>query len=295
MSRPFVPVTALLFGFAFLYIPIVSVIVYSFNASPLVTVWAGFSTRWYAELLGNRQMLDAAWLSIRLAAAVATAAAVLGTLAAVALARFRFRGRALFGAAIFAPMVMPEVVIGLALLLLFAASREAVGWPETRGFATILLAHVTFAMAFVTVVVRARLSQVDRTLEDAAMDLGATPVQAFLRVTLPLIAPAVGAGWLLAFTLSLDDLVISSFVAGPGSSTLPMVVYSAVRLGVNPQINALATIVVGVVALAVGLAGWLVARRAGESSCEGTPTGVTRASIIDAPLSGRGAGATSPG
>jgi len=279
VNRSRFPLFALLFGFAFLYVPIVSVIVYSFNASPLVTVWAGFSTRWYGELFANRQMLEAAWLSIRIAAATATVAALLGTLAAVAMARFRFRGRALFGAMIYAPMVMPEVVIGLALLLLFAATREAVGWPETRGFATILLAHTTFAMAFVAVVVRARLAQVDRTLEDAAMDLGATPFRAFVQVTLPLIAPAVGAGWLLAFTLSLDDLVISSFVAGPGSSTLPMVVYSAVRLGVNPQINALATLIVGVVAVAVGVAGWLVARRS---------------SINDAPNLGRGAGAASP-
>jgi putrescine transport system permease protein len=262
MNRPLVPLFALAFGYAFLYGPIASVIVYSFNASPLVTVWAGFSTKWYAALFENRQMLEAAWLSIRIAAAAATLASILGTLAAVALTRFRrFPGRALFGGMIYAPMVMPEVVIGLALLLLFAAMRETVGWPETRGFATILFSHVTFAMAFVTVVVRARLSQMDRALEDAAMDLGATPFKAFMLVTLPLIAPAVGAGWLLAFTLSLDDLVIASFVSGPGSSTLPMVVYSAVRLGVNPQVNALATIIVGVVALAVGAAGWLAMER----------------------------------
>ncbi|MCC7017354.1 MAG: ABC transporter permease subunit [Rhodospirillales bacterium] len=261
MNRSLFSLFALAFGYAFLYGPIASVIVYSFNASPLVTVWAGFSTKWYAALFENRQMLEAAWLSIRIAAAAATVAAVLGTLAAVALARFRFPGRALFGGMIYAPMVMPEVVIGLALLLLFAAMRETVGWPETRGFATILFSHVTFAMAFVSVVVRARLSQMDRALEDAAMDLGATPFKAFVLVTLPLIAPAVGAGWLLAFTLSLDDLVIASFVSGPGSSTLPMVVYSAVRLGVNPQVNALATIIVGVVALAVGAAGWLMVGR----------------------------------
>jgi putrescine transport system permease protein len=265
VNRSLVPLFALLLGFAFLYVPIVSVVVYSFNASPLVTVWAGFSTRWYGELLQNRQLLEAAWLSVRLAAAVATLAAILGTLAAVALARFRFRGRALFGGMIYAPMVMPEVIIGLALLLLFAAANDAIGWPEKRGFATLLLSHVTFAMAFVAVVVRARLAQVDRTLEDAAMDLGATPFKAFVQVTLPLIAPAVGAGWLLAFTLSLDDLVISSFVSGPGSSTLPMVVYSAVRLGVDPQINALAAIIVAVVAFAVGVAGWLIARRGGNT------------------------------
>ena len=262
MNRSLVPLFALLFGYAFLYGPIVSVIVYSFNASPLVTVWAGFSTKWYVALFDNRQMLEAAGLSLRIAATTATLAAILGTLAGVALARFRrFPGRALFGAMIVAPMVMPEVVIGLALLLLFAGLRETVGWPESRGFATILFAHVTFAMAFVTVVVRARLLQMDRALEEAAMDLGATPFMAFVLVTLPLIAPAVGAGWLLAFTLSLDDLVIASFVSGPGSSTLPMVVYSAVRLGVNPQVNALATLIVALVALAVGAAGWLVVGR----------------------------------
>lgn len=223
-----------------------------------MTVWAGFSTKWYVALFDNRQMLEAAGLSVRIAAAAASLAAVLGTLAAVALVRWRrWRGRGLFGAMIVAPMVMPEVVIGLALLLLFAAMRETIGWPETRGFATILVAHVTFAMAFVCVVVRARMAQMDRVLEEAAMDLGATPLKAFVLVTLPLIAPAVGAGWLLAFTLSLDDLVIASFVSGPGSSTLPMVVYSAVRLGVNPQVNALATIIVAVVALAIGIAGWL--------------------------------------
>ena len=261
-NRALLPLFALGFGYAFLYGPIVSVIVYSFNASPLVTVWAGFSTKWYVALFDNRQMLEAAGLSVRIAAAAASVAAVLGTLAGVTLARWRrFPGRALFGAMIVAPMVMPEVVIGLALLLLFAGLRETVGWPETRGFATILIAHVTFAMAFVCVVVRARLAQMDGVLEEAAMDLGATPLKAFIQVTLPLIAPAVGAGWLLAFTLSLDDLVIASFVSGPGSSTLPMVVYSAVRLGVNPQINALATLIVVVAALAVGVAGWLATRR----------------------------------
>lgn len=281
-NRALLPLFALGFGYAFLYGPIVSVIVYSFNASPLVTVWTGFSTKWYVALFDNRQMLEAAGLSVRIAAATASLAAILGTLAAVALARFRFPGRALFETMIVAPMVMPEVVIGLALLLLFAGLRETVGWPETRGFATILIAHVTFAMAFVCVVVRARLAQMDGVLEEAAMDLGATPFKAFIQVTLPLIAPAVGAGWLLAFTLSLDDLVIASFVSGPGSSTLPMVVYSAVRLGVNPQINALATLIVVVAALAVGVAGWLATRRAG----------LTPRALNDAPVSGRaGAGA----
>ncbi|MBM3566076.1 MAG: ABC transporter permease subunit, partial [Alphaproteobacteria bacterium] len=213
-SRSVFLLFALGFGYAFLYGPIASVIVYSFNASSLVTVWGGFSTKWYFALMENRQLMEAAWLSFRIAAVVATLAAILGTLAAAALTRLgRFRGRTLFGIMIYAPMVMPEVVIGLALLLLFSALRETIGWPTQAGFTTIVLSHTTFAMAFVTVVVHARLAQMDGTLEDAAMDLGATPLRAFLQVTLPLIAPAVGAGWLLAFTLSLDDLVISSFVS----------------------------------------------------------------------------------
>jgi putrescine transport system permease protein len=252
---------ALAFGYAFLYTPIVLLIIYSFNSSRLVTVWAGFSPRWYGELVHNAQILEAAWLSVRIAAATATLATILGTLAALALARStRFPGRAPLVALLAAPLVMPEVVLGLALLLLFVALETTLGWPS-RGAGTIVIAHVTFSVAFVAVVVRAKLADMDRSLEEAAADLGATPMRVFWRITAPLIAPALAAGWLLSFTLSLDDLVIASFVSGPGASTLPMVVYSSVRLGVSPQINALATLMVLTVALTVGGAGWLLGRR----------------------------------
>jgi putrescine transport system permease protein len=249
-------ITALAFGYAFLYVPVLLLILYSFNESRLVTVWSGFSTKWYAELLRNQQLLDAAWLSIRIAAVNASFAVVLGTLAANALVRHgRFRGRTGFELLLTAPLVMPDVIIGLSLLLLFVAMQQVIGWPDGRGFTTITIAHITFSMAYVAVVVRARLSQMDRSLEEAAMDLGARPLTVYLSITLPLIAPALLSGWLLAFTLSLDDLVIASFVSGPGSTTLPMVVYSSVRMGVSPQINALATIIVAVVTLAVIIAG----------------------------------------
>ncbi|HSO84318.1 ABC transporter permease subunit [Thiocapsa sp.] len=257
MSRRRWPLlTVLAFGYAFLYVPILLLIIYSFNESRLVTVWTGFSTKWYVELFRNQQLLDAAWLSVRIAAVNATLAVVLGTLAANALVRHgRFRGRTGFELLLTAPLVMPDVIIGLSLLLLFVAMQHTIGWPDRRGFTTITIAHVTFSMAYVAVVVRARLSQMDRSLEEAAMDLGARPLRVYLTITLPLIAPALLSGWLLAFTLSLDDLVIASFVAGPGSTTLPMVIYSSVRMGVSPQINALATIIVAVVTLAVVIAG----------------------------------------
>jgi putrescine transport system permease protein len=252
---------ALAFGYAFLYVPIALLIVYSFNASRLVTVWAGFSPRWYGELFRNAQILEAAWLSLRIAAVTATLATVLGTLAALALARAgRFKGRSALVGLLAGPLVMPEVMLGLALLLLFVALESAFGGPG-RGAGTIVIAHVTFSMAYVAVVVRAKLADLDRSLEEAAADLGATPTTVFFRITMPLIAPALAAGWLLAFTLSLDDLVVASFVSGPGASTLPMVVYSSVRLGVSPQINALATLLVAAVAVLVGGAGWLLGRR----------------------------------
>jgi putrescine transport system permease protein len=239
-------VTALTLGFAFLYLPILLLVAYSFNASRLVTVWGGFSTEWYVALFRNEALLDAAWVTMRIALVSAMLATLLGTLAAVTLVRYgRFRGRALFTGLIYAPMVMPEVITGLALLLLFVA----IGFE--RGFWTVTLAHTTFAMCFVTVVVQSRLVVFDRALEEAAMDLGATPLRTFLSVTLPLIAPAVVAGFLLAFTLSLDDLVIASFTSGPGATTLPMRIYSQVRLGVTPEINAASTILIGLVTLAV--------------------------------------------
>lgn len=246
----------LAFSYAFLYIPIVVMMVFSFNASKLVTVWGGFSTRWYAELLTNEKVLDAAWLSLKVAVISATIATILGTLAAVVLVRFRrFHGRTLFTGMVTAPLVMPEVITGLALLLLFVAMEQAIGWPAGRSMTTIVVAHTTFSLSFVTVVVRSRLSQMDISLEEAAMDLGARPLKVFLAITLPLIAPALLAGWLLAFTLSIDDVVISAFVSGPGASPLPIVIFSKVRLGVSPDINALATIVVALVGVVMAIAG----------------------------------------
>ncbi len=250
-------VTALTLGFAFLYLPMLILVAFSFNASRLVTVWGGFSTRWYVALLQNEPLMEAAWVTLRIALASATLATVLGTLAAVALARYgRFRGRALFTGLVYAPMVMPEVVTGLSLLLLFVA----IGLD--RGFWTVMLAHTTFTMCFVAVVVQSRLATFDRSLEEAAADLGATPVVAFATVTLPLIAPAIAAGFLLAFTLSLDDLVIASFTSGPGATTLPMRIYSQVRLGITPEINAASTILIGLVTAAVLAAALVTKRRA---------------------------------
>ena len=233
-------------GFAFLYLPIVLLIIYSFNESRLVTVWGGFSTKWYAALLQNQAILDAAWVTIRVAFLSATIATVLGTMAAVALVRRgRFLGRTLFTGMVMAPLVMPEVITGLSLLLLFVA----IGFD--RGFWTVTLAHISFSMCFVAVVVQSRLLTFDQSLEEAALDLGAPPVRAFLLVTLPIIFPAVAAGWMLAFTLSLDDLVIASFTTGPGATTLPMRIYSQVRLGVTPEINAISTIMIAVVTAGV--------------------------------------------
>jgi putrescine transport system permease protein len=250
-------VTALTLGFAFLYLPMLILVVFSFNASRLVTVWGGFSTQWYGALFRNQALIDAAWVTVRIALLSATLATVLGTLAAVALTRYgRFRGRALFTGLVYAPMVMPEVITGLALLLLFVA----IGFD--RGFWTIMLAHTTFTLCFVAVVVQARLVTFDRSLEEAAQDLGATPLRVFFTVTLPLIAPAVLAGFLLAFTLSLDDLVIASFTSGPGATTLPMRIYSQVRLGVTPEINAASTILIALVTVAVLTAALVTKRRA---------------------------------
>jgi putrescine transport system permease protein len=247
----FLPIAAAL-GFSFLYAPIVSLVIFSFNESRLVTVWSGFSTKWYAELFNDPQLLGAAWLSLQIAALSACIALVLGTLAAIALVRFRrFKGRTLFSGMVSAPLVMPDVITGLSLLLLFVAMESLLGWPQGRGMLTIIIAHATFCTAYVCVVVQSRLSDFDRSLEEAAMDLGASPLRTFFDVTLPIIAPALVSGWLLAFTLSLDDLVIASFVSGPGSSTLPMVIFSKVKLGVSPDVNALATIIIGIVALGV--------------------------------------------
>ncbi|AMN46077.1 spermidine/putrescine ABC transporter permease [Steroidobacter denitrificans] len=259
---PFFRLSALVFGFAFLYIPILSLIVYSFNKSRLVTVWGGFSTEWYVRLFSNEQILNAVWLSLKIAAVNATGAVILGTLAGLALTRMGgFRGRTLLSGMTTAPLVMPDVITGLSLLLLFVAMEQLLGWPQGRGVTTITIAHMTLTLAYVTVIVQSRLSTLDDSLEEAAMDLGARPATIFFVITLPIIAPALLAGWLLAFTISLDDLVIASFVSGPGSSTLPMVIFSKVRLGVSPDINALATIMVALVTLGVVIAGILMARR----------------------------------
>ncbi|MEL6201223.1 MAG: ABC transporter permease [Pseudomonadota bacterium] len=250
-------ITSVVVGFAFLYLPIVLLVIYSFNESRLVTVWAGFSTKWYVELFNNQGLLDAAWVTIRVAFVSATVATVLGTLAAVALIRFvRFKGRTLFTGMVYAPLVMPEVITGLSLLLLFVSIEMS------RGFWTVTLAHITFSMCYVAVVVQSRLVSFDASLEEAARDLGCPPFEAFMRVTLPVILPAVLAGWMLAFTLSLDDLVIASFTSGPGATTLPMKIYSQVRLGVTPEINAVCTILIGIVAIGVITASLVQKRKA---------------------------------
>ncbi|MDH4260699.1 MAG: ABC transporter permease subunit [Gammaproteobacteria bacterium] len=261
-KRSFFVLTMMAFGFAFLYIPILSLIVYSFNASRLVTVWGGFSTKWYVALMDNEAVKNAAWLSFRIATMNATGATILGTLAGLALARFgRFRSRSLLAGLTTAPLVMPEVITGLSMLLLFVAMEQQFGWPDGRGITTITIAHITFSMAYVTVVVQSRLSTLDESLEEAAMDLGAKPAKVFFLITLPIIMPAILAGWLLAFTLSWDDLVITSFVNGPGSSTLPVLIFSKVRLGVSPDINALATILVLIVTIGIVTAGILMQRQ----------------------------------
>lgn len=243
-------------GLLFLYLPILLLVIYSFNASKLVTVWGGFSTKWYVELWQNQGLLDAAWVTARVGLLSATIATVLGTMAAVTLNRFkRFNGRILFTGMVYAPLVMPEVITGLSLLLLFVAINF------DRGFWTVTLAHITFSMCYVAVVVQSRLTTFDPSLEDAAKDLGATPFAAFMKITLPIIAPAVLAGWMLAFTLSLDDLVIASFTSGPGATTLPMKIYSQVRLGVTPEINAVCTLLIGMIAIGIVAASLVSNRR----------------------------------
>ena len=250
--RPTTLLTVAAFGYAFLYLPLVSVVVYSFNDSRLVTLWGGFSLRWYRSLLENEDVLAAGLLSLEIAVVSATLATALGTLAGLALARLgRFRGRTLMTGMITAPLVMPEVITGISLLFLFISLAEWIGWPAARGATTIAIAHITFSMAYVAVVVRSRLAGMDESLEEAAMDLGGRPVRVFLDITVPSIAPAMISGWLLAFTLSLDDVVIASFVSGPGATTLPMLIFSKVKLGVTPDINALATVIILFVSIGV--------------------------------------------
>lgn len=249
-------------GFGFLYVPIASLVVYSFNDSALVTVWTHASLRWYRALGGDDELLTAAWLSLRIAVLTACASLVLGTWAGFVLARMtRFRGRVLFSGMISAPLVMPEVIQGISLLLLFVEMGRHLGWPAERGFVTIWLGHVMLCLSYVAIVVQSRVKELDRTLEDAALDLGATPLRVFFAITLPQLAPALAAGWLLAFTLSLDDVVMSAFLSGPGSTTLPLVIFSRVKLGLNPEMNALATLFIGVVSVGIVVAnGWMVKR-----------------------------------
>jgi putrescine transport system permease protein len=259
-------IAALALGLAFLYVPIAILVIYSFNASRLVTVWGGWSTRWYVALMHDAAMLDAAWVTLRIGLVSAAAATVLGTLAALALVRYgRFRGRLLFGGMIYAPLVMPEVITGLSLLLLFVAV------DVDRGFWTITVAHTTLTMCFVAIIVQARLVDFDRSLEEAAMDLGCPPLKTFLTVTLPLIAPAIASGFVLAFTLSLDDLILASFTTGPGATTLPIRIYSEVRLGVKPEINAVCTILIAVVAVGLVVASLMTKLSGGRG--ESAPIG----------------------
>lgn len=259
--RPIFLITVLCFGFAFFYIPILSMMVYSFNGSRLATVWGGFSTKWYLALWNNKQIMAALMLSLKIALVSATFATILGTMAGFVLARFRrFRGRTLFSGLTTAPLIMPEVITGISSLMLFILMAQVLGWPTQRGFTTVTLAHITFSMVFVTVVVQARIGQADRAIEEAAMDLGSRPWQVLWDITLPTAFPAILSGWLLAFTISLDDVVITSFTTGPGSTTLPLVIWSKVKLGVTPDVNALATLTVLVVGVGVGLAGWIMLR-----------------------------------
>jgi putrescine transport system permease protein len=259
--RPTFLLSVLAFGFAFFYVPILSMVVYSFNASRLATVWGGFSIKWYGALFANKQVGEALFLSLKIAVVSSTIATILGTLAGIALVRFtKFRGRTLFSGLVTAPLIMPEVITGVSALIFFLLLANWIGWPAQRGFTTITLAHITFSMVFVTTIVQARLLQSDRAIEEAAMDLGSRPWQVLWDITLPVISPAILSGWLLAFTISLDDVVITSFTTGPGSTTLPLLIWSKVKLGVTPDINALATLMVLCVGIGVVIAGVVMNR-----------------------------------
>ncbi len=260
-KRPTFLITCLCFGFAFFYIPILSMIVFSFNRSRLATVWGGFSTQWYGKLFHNDQVWKAAVLSVEIALVSATFATILGTLAGLALARFRrFRGRTVFSGLVTAPLIMPEVITGISSLMMFIMMAEVIGWPGQRGFTTITIAHITFSMTYVATIVQSRLTSMDMSVEEAAMDLGSKPWQVLKDITLPIISPAIVSGWLLAFTISLDDVVITNFTSGPGSTTLPLLIWSKVKLGVTPDINALATIIVCLVGVGVIAAGIILTR-----------------------------------
>lgn len=259
--RPIFLLTCLCFGFAFFYVPIVSMIFFSFNRSRLATVWGGFSTQWYGKLFANTQIIDAALLSLKIGLVSATCATILGTMAGVALTRLGlFRGRTLFAGMVTAPLIMPEVITGISMLMLFIVMARWIGWPGDRGFTTVTIAHITFSMTYVTTIVQSRLSSMDKSIEEAALDLGSKPWQVLLDITLPVISPAIMSGWLLAFTISLDDVVITNFTTGPGATTLPIYVWGKVRLGVTPDINALATLIVAIVAIGVAVAGVVMNR-----------------------------------
>lgn len=259
--RPTFLISVMIFGFAFFYIPILSMIIYSFNASRLATVWGGFSTKWYVALFTNDKVIDALILSLKIALVSATIATILGTMSGIVLARYtKFRGRTLFSGLVTAPLIMPEVITGISLLIFFILLGNWIGWPASRGFTTITLAHITFSAVFVTTIVHARMLQADRAIEEAAMDLGSRPWQVMFDITLPVISPAILSGWLLAFTISLDDVVITAFTTGPGSTTLPLLIWSKVKLGVTPDINALATLMVVTVGLGVVAAGIIMNR-----------------------------------
>ncbi len=245
-------VAVLAVGFAFLYIPILSLVIFSFNESKLVTVWSGFSFKWYGALLDDDELLQAAWLSLKIGVLTATASIVIGTWAGFVMARFgRFKGFTLFTGMINAPLVIPEVIQGISLLLLFVAMEQLLGWPKGRGMLTIWIGHVMLCISYVAIIVQSRLKEMNRSIEEAALDLGATPLKVFFVITVPLISQAILSGWLLSFTLSIDDLVLSAFLSGPGSTTLPLVVFSRVRLGLNPEMNALATLFISIVTIGV--------------------------------------------
>ncbi|MEC7390185.1 MAG: ABC transporter permease subunit, partial [Pseudomonadota bacterium] len=250
------------FGFAFLYVPILILILFSFNNSAIMSVWGGFSLRWYEELFNNEQIIEASLLSLRIAATSATFATILGTMAGLVISQVRnFRGRLLFSGLLGAPLVMPEVITGLSLLLFFVSLQELIGWPGSRGASTITLAHITFSMAYVAVIIQSRLTDMDHSLAQAALDLGAKPHQILIDITIPIIAPAMISGWLLSFTLSLDDLVIASFTSGAGASTLPMVIFSKIKLGVTPDVNALATMIILIVGIGIFISGYIIHRQ----------------------------------
>ena len=250
------------FGFAFLYVPILILILFSFNNSAIMSVWGGFSLRWYEELFNNEQIIEASLLSLRIAAISATFATILGTMAGLVISQVRnFRGRLLFSGLLGAPLVMPEVITGLSLLLFFVSLQELVGWPGSRGASTITLAHITFSMAYVAVIIQSRLTDMDHSLGQAALDLGAKPHQVLIDITIPIIAPAMISGWLLSFTLSLDDLVLASFTSGAGASTLPMVIFSKIKLGVTPDVNALATMIILIVGIGIFISGYIIHRQ----------------------------------